>query len=291
MPIKKLTDAEKAANREKRATKRMSEPIINQSTGLVPPPPADPCPYTPPEKQIAASDGMVDVEIFEKDYDEDRWKKVIKRVPQGQAAQIVAEPDDIYADNPMWLGPEWEEGRGRFMHARWANINPDHQTNERIHNYSYVHPSDFKSRRYHQRKIDGLARPVFSLGDAVLMEVPKDAYDQRQARNVERKQRELREMVGLAEDEGADRLKHELGQGGYARYTRGETTVEYDATDMEADAEIDAMQSEVPYQMYGQGVQEPPRGRKSFAGLQGNPQYDHTDRPGPKPNYGYRPPQ
>src|SRR5436305_1156193 len=39
-------------------------------------------------------------------------------------AADLAEPPDRFSHDPMGLGEDWDKGRGKEMHAHWANANP-----------------------------------------------------------------------------------------------------------------------------------------------------------------------
>lgn len=266
--------------RENQAKKKAAEAALGlsqplQAEALTPPPV-----YI--TKPVPDSDGMVTITENVYDPAQDRYVKKQRRVDPNAPVEVVSEPEDAFGGDMLWLGPEWENGRGKEFHARWVNVDPKHQGDERANGYALVHPDDFKTNRFALRKTEGQSRTGYTRGDLVLMEVPLDKYNRRQHRNEDRYKRELMEMQGAVEGETDARVRSEFGEGAYVGYSRKEEMVSRDPTDMEMDMEIEASMGEGAYAVGDVG-------RRTFGGYQGNPQYNRTNFAGPKPNYGWTP--
>ncbi len=194
-----------------------------------------------------------------------QWEKV--QVPKG-SVKVEFEKMDRFAPDPMGLGADWDEGRGKEFHARWANASPQHRNDEAQARFAPVLaenvPPSIRSRYQISDKVPGFeGLKVLTFGDAVLMEKPKALFEAGYARNV---QKRIEKTGGTGQVDGMEnRSASMVGPVG------AEKQANIDRSDpirmmAEATAEAEAIAHR----------QQMESGPQVFGGFQGSPQFNNT---------------
>ncbi len=248
-------------------TRPVGEKILPDTTSDNPVMPAPAEAAAPPTPVVQTTEAMV---LNEKTQ---RYEK--KTIP----IESLTEPKDRFGGDQMGLGLDWDRGRGRDMHAYWANANPKYRVIEGQLGYRPVDPKEVPAEirsRYMVEHVDGYDGECLVFGDAVLVECPqrdKQYRDARREKDAKTKKAELwgfgSEIDKMNDAHGND-ARHDIEAhtaiGGHIDdLDPGRRGVRYGSQEMyeqQADAEIEAE--------YGA------RGGPTFGGFQGTPQYNQT---------------
>lgn len=219
----------------------------------------------PPTVEAAPEQPSVEMEESWKQDDDGQWEKAL--VPKG-SVKVEFEKNDRFAPDPMGLGADWDEGRGKEFHARWANTSPQHRNNEAQARFAPVLaenvPHSIRSRYQISDKVPGFeGLKVLTFGDAVLMEKPKALFEAGYARQV---QKRIEKTGGTGVVEGMDnRSTSSVGPVG------ADKVGAVDRSDpLRMMAEVTAEAEAIAYR------QQQESGPQTFGGFQGNPAFNNT---------------
>lgn len=207
-------------------------------------------------------------------------------VKQSVPVEVLMEPSDHFAHDPMGLGPDWDNGRGKEMHAHWGNCNPKYRTVEAQRKYRPVDPGELPRElrdRFMVAEVDGYDGPCVVYGDAVLLEVPKWLKEHRDARRAKLEKERNEELWGFGSQ--VDNLNE--------RSRSGNWNAEFGANvSSQAGGHIDDM-PDPRASLHGtaghgdemnralaeaeiEAEYESRSGSRTFGGFAGNPQYNRT---------------